>query len=230
MLVRVKDRLNTPVEKSGHRDVLINFEHELTAVRKSKYHHRPGPSFAHWCLFRVRHSRRTGFVGELQLTFRGLLDVKASAHRIYNISRAREDEEDAAAAVSEPSLRNSDVLLAGRARVESIRALALRRIDRAAKGAGRALPRGLVVSAIYDGTGGAAKVRLDLADVAALQRLRDAVLDGSIDENSERKFKRLLSTAARSRNASRRRCSALRSSRRTSDARSSRREERGPFC
>ena len=34
VLVRVKDRLNTPVEKSGHRDVLINFEHELTAVRK----------------------------------------------------------------------------------------------------------------------------------------------------------------------------------------------------
>ena len=38
------------------------------------------------------------------------------------------------------------------------------------------------MSAIYDGTGGAAKVRLDLADVAALQRLRDAVLDGSMDE------------------------------------------------
>ena len=35
VLVRVKDRLNTPVEKSGHRDVLINFEHELTAVRKT---------------------------------------------------------------------------------------------------------------------------------------------------------------------------------------------------
>ena len=34
VLVRVKDRLNTPVEKSGHRDVLINFEHKLTAVRK----------------------------------------------------------------------------------------------------------------------------------------------------------------------------------------------------
>ena len=35
VLVRVKDRLNTPVEKSGHRDVLINFEHKLAAVRKT---------------------------------------------------------------------------------------------------------------------------------------------------------------------------------------------------
>ena len=86
------------------------------------------------------------------------------------------------AAVSEPSLRNSDVLsLVARGSSRTVRSLfggsiALR------KALGRALPRGLVVSAIYDGTGGAAKVRLDLADVAALQRLRDAVLDGSIDE------------------------------------------------
>ena len=35
VLVRVKDRLITPVEKSGHRDVLINFEHKLAAVRKT---------------------------------------------------------------------------------------------------------------------------------------------------------------------------------------------------
>ena len=35
VLVRVKDRLNTPVEKSGHRDVLINFEHKWEAVRKT---------------------------------------------------------------------------------------------------------------------------------------------------------------------------------------------------
>ena len=41
MLVRVKDRLNTPVEKSGHRDVLINFEHELTAVRKTSKLYQP---------------------------------------------------------------------------------------------------------------------------------------------------------------------------------------------
>ena len=76
--------------------------------------------------------------------------------------------------MSEPSLRNSDVLsLVARGSSRTVRSLfggsiALR------KALGRALPRGLVVSAIYDGTGGAAKVRLDLADVAALQRLVDA--------------------------------------------------------
>lgn len=86
------------------------------------------------------------------------------------------------ATVNEPSLRNSDILsLVARGSSRTVRSLfggsiALR------KALGRALPRGLVVSAIYDGTGGAAKVRLDLADVAALQRLRDAVLDGSIDK------------------------------------------------
>ena len=48
VLVRVKDRLNTPVKNSGHRDVLINFEHKLAAVRKSK----PYYGLFHW-LFRA---------------------------------------------------------------------------------------------------------------------------------------------------------------------------------
>ena len=38
------------------------------------------------------------------------------------------------------------------------------------------------VAAVYDGPRGAAKVRLDVADVAALQRLRDDVLAGAVDQ------------------------------------------------
>ena len=160
VLVRVKDRLNTPVEKSGHRDVLINFEHELTAVRKTIVINYMSASLSHNCAcfsHRLSSAQAHGLRRRAPTdVLRGLLDVKASAHRIYNISRAREDEDEAVAAVSEPSLRNSDVLsLVARG---SSRPSARSSADRSrCERRSRALPRGLVVSAIYDGTGGAAK-------------------------------------------------------------------------
>ena len=135
VLVRVKDRLNTPVEKSGHRDVLINFEHKIdslesenyTSYRPSKYHHRPGVRFSmalalsHWLISAQAHGLRRRAPTDVQRPS-GRQGVGAP---IYNISRAREVRRGGGGRerAQPPQLGRP---LAGRARVESIRALALR--------------------------------------------------------------------------------------------------------
>ena len=158
VLVRVKDRLNTPVEKSGHRDVLINFEHELTAVRKTirRIDHRSITidqvsaslrlATAQLRLFRVRHwlssaqahGLRRRAPTDLQRPS-GRQGVGAPDLQHLTCSRGRRRRSGGRERAQPPQLGRP---LAGRARVESDRPLALRRIDRAAKGArARATPR-----------------------------------------------------------------------------------------
>ena len=132
VLVRVKDRLNTPVEKSGHRDVLINFEHELTAVRKFE---TIWP-LSHWLISAQAHGLRRRAPTDVQRPS-GRQGVGAPDLQHLTCSRGRRGGGGRERAQS-PQLGRP---LAGRARVESDRPLALRRIDRAAKGArGRAAP------------------------------------------------------------------------------------------
>ena len=133
VLVRVKDRLNTPVEKSGHRDVLINFEHELTAVRKFE---TIWP-LSHWLISAQAHGLRRRAPTDVQRPS-GRQGVGAPDLQHLACSRGRRRGGGGRERAQPPQLGRP---LAGRARVESDRPLALRRIDRAAKGArARAAP------------------------------------------------------------------------------------------
>ena len=127
VLVRVKDRLNTPVEKSGHRDVLINFEHELTAVRKFE---TIWP-LSHWLISAQAHGLRRRAPTDVQRPS-GRQGVGAPDLQHLASTRGRRRGGGGRERAQPPQLGRP---LAGRARVESIRPLALRRIDRAAKGA-----------------------------------------------------------------------------------------------
>ena len=126
VLVRVKDRLNTPVEKSGHRDVLINFEHELTAVRKFE---TIWP-LSHWLISAQAHGLRRRAPTDLQRPA-GRQGVGAPDLQHLTCSRGRRRRSGGRERAQPPQLGRP---VAGRARVESIRPLALRRIDCAAKG------------------------------------------------------------------------------------------------
>ncbi len=133
VLVRVKDRLNTPVEKSGHRDVLINFEHKLTAVRKFE---TIWP-LSHWLISAQAHGLRRRAPTDVQRPS-GRQGVGAPDLQHLASTRGRRRGGGGRERAQSPQLGRP---LAGRARVESDRPLALRWIDRAAKGArARAAP------------------------------------------------------------------------------------------
>ena len=132
VLVRVKDRLNTPVEKSGHRDVLINFEHELTAVRKFE---TIWP-LSHWLISAQAHGLRRRAPTDVQ---RPSGRQGVGAPDLQHLASTRGGRGGGGRERAQPPQLGRP--LAGRARVESDRPLALRRIDRAAKGTrGRAAP------------------------------------------------------------------------------------------
>ena len=128
----------------------------------------------------------SGFVGELQLTLRGLVDVKESAHRIYNVTRAlRSGDEDELrrAAAGPPGLKSEEVLrlhcLPGKlGAVDPFGDLAVLE-----KALATAIPRGCGVAGIYDdaGSDSVRLVRLSVDNVSSLAELRDAVLSGAFD-------------------------------------------------
>ena len=130
-----------------------------------------------------------GFVGELQLNLRRILQVKAKAHTVYEVERvieAKADREALQRAVEGPGLESEQVL---RLTIDGDRSVddvfgSLAMFEAALA---RALPRGCVVANLYLGKEGDVRVRLGVDDVAAMARLRDDVIMGSTFEDALRR-------------------------------------------
>ncbi|CAH0363824.1 unnamed protein product [Pelagomonas calceolata] len=119
-----------------------------------------------------------GFVGELQLNLRRIIEVKAKAHKIYEVERvieAKEDKDALQRAVDGPGLESEQVLRltieGGRSIDDAFGSLAVFEAALA-----RALPPGCVVANVYSGERGEVRVRLGLDEVAAMAQLRDDVV------------------------------------------------------
>ncbi len=121
-----------------------------------------------------------GFVGELQLNLRRIIEVKAKAHTIYEVERvieAKEDKDALQRAVDGPGLESEQVLrltIEGGRSVIGDEAFGSLAVFEAALA--RALPPGCVVANVYSGEEGEVRVRLGLDEVAAMAQLRDDVL------------------------------------------------------
>ena len=110
-----------------------------------------------------------GFVGELQLNLRKIIDVKKQAHAAYEVERvlkAGEGREVLQRAVDGPGLESEQVLRltidGGRSVDDAFGSLTVFEAAPA-----RALPRGCVVANVYSGDQGVVLVRLGLNEVAA---------------------------------------------------------------
>ena len=119
-----------------------------------------------------------GFVGELQLNLRRIIEVKAKAHTIYEVERvieAKEDKDALQRAVEGPGLESEQVL---RLRIEGGRSIddAFGSLAVFEAALARALPPGCVVANVYSVERGEVRVRLGLDEVAAMAQLRDDVL------------------------------------------------------
>ncbi|KAH8046239.1 hypothetical protein JL721_12446 [Aureococcus anophagefferens] len=122
-----------------------------------------------------------GFVGELQLTFQSIKEIKDSgAHQVYEVSRvlaASGDDDALARALDGPDLESEQMLTLacadGRSVLDACGSVALLEAALA-----KALPPGCCVANVYLWQG-QARVRLGIDDVAAMAALRDEILLGS---------------------------------------------------
>ena len=150
---RFKDCFFTEKFKSGYRDLKLNVE-------------------------------VSGFVGELQLNLRRIKTVKDHAHKLYNVDRVVDEDGDEALyrAIVGLDLESEQVLSLAADGGQSVLD-ACGRISLLAEALAEALPPGCEVANVYNAGGAVhAHVRLGIADVAALARLRDAVLfEGSFE-------------------------------------------------
>ena len=90
-----------------------------------------------------------GFVGELQLNLRRIIEVKAKAHTIYEVERvieAKEDKDALQRAVEGPGLESEQVL---RLRIEGGRSVIVGSLAVFEAVLARALPPGCVVANVY---------------------------------------------------------------------------------
>ena len=126
----------------------------------------------------------SGFVGELQLNLRRIKIVKDHAHKLYNVDRVVDEDGDEALyrAIVGLDLESEQVLSLAADGGQSVLD-ACGRISLLAEALAEALPPGCEVANVYNAGGAVhAHVRLGIADVAALARLRDAVLfEGSFE-------------------------------------------------
>ncbi len=119
-----------------------------------------------------------GFIGELQLNLRRIVDVKKEAHTVYEVERVLQAGEGRKAlrrAVDCTGLESEQVL---RLRIEGGRSIdgAFGSLAVFEAALARALPSGCVVANVYSGERGEVRVRLGLDEVAAMAQLRDDVL------------------------------------------------------
>ena len=120
----------------------------------------------------------SGFVGELQLNLRQILQVKDHAHKVYDVDRAVDDGSDDALrnAIVHLDLESEQVLrlaLTGDQSAFGTRSS----VSVLASALAKALPSGCELANIYK-TGDAvhSHVRLGVVNIAALATLRDAIL------------------------------------------------------
>ena len=128
----------------------------------------------------------TGFVGELQLNLRQIQNVKGYAHKIYDVDRVCDKGTDEALrrAIDGLDLEGEQVLSLTADGEQSVLETC-GHISLLAEALAQALPPGIEVANVYNAGGAVrAHVRLGIADVAALARLRDAVLFESSFENA----------------------------------------------
>ena len=124
----------------------------------------------------------TGFIGELQLNLRRILQIKDVAHKIYNVERALEDEEALRRAIVGLDIESEQVLrLVADGAMSVLDAFGS--IDALETALIKALPPGCEVANIYVGTGHAT-VCLGVTDAKALAELRDDVVLGSKFEDT----------------------------------------------
>jgi hypothetical protein len=119
----------------------------------------------------------TGFIGELQLNLRRILQIKDVAHKIYDVERALEDEEALRRAIVGLDIESEQVLRLvtddGPSVLDTFGS-----VDALETALTKALPRGCEVANVYVGTGHA-NVCLGVTDAKALAELRDDVVLGS---------------------------------------------------
>ena len=126
----------------------------------------------------------TGFIGELQLNLRQIQNIKGHAHKVYDVERVLEKGTDEALrrAMDGLDLESEQVLCLAADGGQSILD-ACGHVVVLEDALDEALPAGCEVANVYNAGGAVhAHVRLGIADVAALARLRDAVLfEGSFE-------------------------------------------------
>ena len=126
----------------------------------------------------------TGFIGELQLNLRRIQNIKGHAHKVYDVERVLEKGTDEALrrAIDGLDLESEQVLCLAADGGQSILD-ACGHVVVLEDALDEALPAGCEVANVYNAGGAVhAHVRLGIADVAALARLRDAVLfEGSFE-------------------------------------------------
>ncbi|KAH8087564.1 hypothetical protein JL720_6874 [Aureococcus anophagefferens] len=122
-----------------------------------------------------------GFVGELQLTFQSIKEIKDSgAHQVYEVSRvlaASGDDDALARALDGPDLESEQMLTLSRADGGSVMD-ACGSVALLEAALAKALPPGCCVANVYLWRS-RARVRLGIDDVAAMAALRDEILLGS---------------------------------------------------
>ena len=124
----------------------------------------------------------TGFIGELQLNLRRILQIKDVAHKIYDVERALDDEDALRRAIVGLDIESEQVL---RLVVDGSSSVldAFGSIDALETALTKALPRGCEVANVYIGTGHA-NVCLGVTDAKALAELRDDLVLGSRFEDA----------------------------------------------
>ena len=126
----------------------------------------------------------TGFIGELQLNLRQIQNIKGHAHKVYDVERVLEKGTDEALrrAIDGLDLESEQVLCLAADGGQSILD-ACGHVVVLEDALDEALPAGCEVANVYNAGGAVhAHVRLGIADVRALARLRDAVLfEGSFE-------------------------------------------------
>ena len=116
----------------------------------------------------------TGFVGELQLNLRRILQIKDVAHKIYDVERALEDEDALRRAIVGLDIESEQVLRFVTDDAQSV-IDAFGSIESIETALMKALPSGCEVANAYVGMGHA-NVCLGVTDAKALAELRDDVI------------------------------------------------------
>ena len=134
-----------------------------------------------------------GFVGELQLNLRRIVEVKARAHMVYEVQRVLEAGEgrDALRRAVEGFGVESEQAL--RLTIDGGRSIDVLfgSIEVFEAALERALPPGCVVANVYSGDQGVVRVRLGLDEVAAVAKLRDdIIMDTSFEDALRRETPR----------------------------------------
>ena len=134
-----------------------------------------------------------GFVGELQLNLRRIVEVKARAHMVYEVQRVLEAGEGRDAlrravegfgVESEQALR---LTIDGGRSIDDV----FGSVELFEAALERALPPGCVVANVYVGAAGDVRVRLGLEQVAAVAKLRDdIIMDTSFEDALRRETPR----------------------------------------